>query len=87
MSSSLSHFIAYYLVVNAPELPSPLCVVEEGSEVEAVVVRAVALGVVGRRHRGHLVAIHRVHHEETLHLLRHLEEHHNTLLITATVDA
>lgn len=54
----LSETIHCYLVVDAPELPTPACVVEERSEVKAVVVRAVALGVVGRGHRGHLVAIH-----------------------------
>ena len=47
-----------YLVVDAPELPGPASVVEERSEVKAVVVGGVALGVVGRRHCGHLVAVH-----------------------------
>lgn len=47
-----------YLVVDAPELPGPACVIEERSEVEAVVVRTVALSVVGRCHCGHLVTIH-----------------------------
>lgn len=75
-SHILRCFFARYLVVDAPELPSPACVVEEGSEVVAVVVGAVALGVVGRRHRGHLVTIHRVHHKEALHLLRHLTQQH-----------
>lgn len=65
-----------HLVVDAPELPAPACVVEERPEVEAVVVRTVALGVVGRRDRGHLVAVHRVHPEEALDLLGHLKENH-----------
>lgn len=47
-----------YLVVDAPKLPGPTGVVEERSEVKAVVIRAVTLSMVGRRHCGHLVAVH-----------------------------
>lgn len=61
-----------HLVVDAPELPGPACIIEERSEVKAVVIRTVAVRVVGRRHCGHLVAVHRVHPEEVLHLLGHL---------------
>lgn len=69
------HLSVYlYLFVDAPELPGPACVVEERSEVKAVVVGAVALCMVGRRHCGHLVAVHRVHPEEVLHLLGHLKK-------------
>lgn len=47
-----------HLVVDGPELPGPFGVVEERSEVKAVVVRAVALSVVGRCHCGHLVPVY-----------------------------
>lgn len=61
-----------YLLVNGPELPGPTCVVEKRSEVKAVVLGAVALSVVRRRDRRHLVAVHCVHPEEVLHLLCYL---------------
>ena len=47
----------------------PADVVEEWPVVEAVVVGAVGLGVVRRRHDGHLVAVDGVEAEEQLHLL------------------
>lgn len=46
-----------YLAVDTSELPAPAGVVEEGSKVKAVVIRTVALGVVGRCQRGHLVTV------------------------------
>lgn len=66
--------IAAYLLIDGLELPPPASVVEERSQVEAVVIRTVALGVVGRRHCGHLVTVHRVHPEKTFDLLSHLKE-------------
>lgn len=63
-----------YLVINTLELPVPMCVVEERSKVKAVVIRTVALSMVGRSNCGHLVAVHRVHPEEVLHLLGHLHK-------------
>lgn len=59
-------------MVNAAELPGPAYVVEEGAEVKAVVIRAVALSVVRRSHCGHLVPVGRVHPEEMLHFCSHL---------------
>lgn len=44
-------------MVNAAELPRPARVVEKGTEVKPVVVRAVALSMVGRCHCGHLVPV------------------------------
>ena len=58
-------------LVDLGELQLPLGVVEELSQVEAVVVRAVGLGMVGGREHGHLVAVHRVEVEETLDFLGH----------------
>ena len=47
----------------------PADVVEEWPVVEAVVVGAVGLGVVGRRHHRHLVAVDSVEAEEELDLV------------------
>lgn len=47
-----------YLVVDASELPDPACVIEERPEVKAVIIRTVALSVVGWCHCGHFVAVH-----------------------------
>lgn len=38
--------VTWYLFVNGPELQGPACVVEERSEVKAVVIRTVALSMV-----------------------------------------
>ena len=43
--------------VNGGELPAPAGVVEEGSVVKSVIVRAVHLGVVARGQGGHLVPV------------------------------
>ena len=43
--------------VNSGELPAPAGVVEEGSVIKPVIVRAVHLGVVARGERGHLVSV------------------------------
>lgn len=56
-------------LINAAKLPGPFYVVEELAVVEAVVVRGVALRVVGRRQRRLLVPIQRVVEEELLDLL------------------
>ena len=53
-------------------LPRPVHVVQERAQVEAVVVGRVALRVVRRRERGHLVPVDGVVGEESLHLVRHL---------------
>lgn len=69
-----------YLVADTSELPDPACVIEERPEVKAVVIRAVALSVVGWCHRGHFVAVHWVHAEEVFHLLGHLNKNDNLFL-------
>lgn len=61
-----------YLVVDTSELPAPAGVIEERTKVKAVVVGTVALCMVGRCQRCHLVAVHRIHPEEVFHLLGHL---------------
>ena len=63
-----------YLIVYALELPGPASVIEERSKVKAVVIRTIALSVVGWRHCCHFVTVHRVHPEEALHLLGHLDK-------------
>lgn len=61
-----------HLLLDAAGLPGPATAVEEGAQVEAVVVGAVALGMVGGRKRGHLVPVGRVLAEEAHHFLGHL---------------
>lgn len=56
----------------APELPRPAGVVQEGPQVEPVVVGAVVLGVIRGGERGHLVSVRGILGEEPLHFVSHL---------------
>lgn len=60
------------LVINCPKLPSPLVVVKERPQVEAVIVWRVGLGVVRGRQHGHLVPVDGVATVKMLHLSCHL---------------
>ena len=61
-----------YLLVNLCKLPVPRCLVEERSEVKAVVVRAVALCVICWCQHCELVTIHGIAAKEVLHFLSNL---------------
>lgn len=61
-----------YLIFYAPELPRPAGVVQEGPQVEPVVVGAVVFGVIRRGERGHLVSVHGILGEKPLHFVSHL---------------
>ena len=76
-----------YLIVDDPELPRPLGVVQELAVVEAVVVRAVALGVVRRRQYCHLVAVYRIVTEEMLHFVRNLSVKESKISLTFTFQS
>lgn len=58
--------------INLFKLPGPGGVVQEGPQVEPVVVGAIRLCVVRWCQRGHLVTVDRVVKEEPLHLHRDL---------------
>lgn len=61
-----------HLVINVAELPGPSRVVQKGSQVKPVVIRTVAFSMICWREGCHLVPVHGVLREKTLHLLSHL---------------
>ena len=61
-----------HLLVNALKLPGPFDVVEELALVKAVVVRTVALCMIGGCQHCHLVTVDGVQLEEQLHFLCNL---------------
>ena len=65
-------FPPVHLVFDAAELPGPAGVVQKRPQVEPVVVRAVALGVVRGRQRGHFVSVQGILGEKPLHFVGHL---------------
>ena len=64
MSTLLNHHS-----INRIKLPSPLYIVQKGSEIVAIVVRRVGFSVVGRGERRHFVSIYGVEAKKPLHLL------------------
>mmetsp|Transcript_109783 Transcript_109783/g.224351 ORF Transcript_109783/g.224351 Transcript_109783/m.224351 type:complete len:780 (+) Transcript_109783:322-2661(+) len=65
-------FVFLHELVDGFELPRPSRVVQKGPEIESVVVGAVALRVVARCQRAHLVPVDRVIEKEALDLGGHL---------------
>ena len=59
-------------VVDGGELPLPLDVVKEWSEIKSVIVGRVRLGVVGGRHYRRFVTVDAVHSEKVLDFIRDL---------------
>lgn len=58
-----------YLLIDGGKLPAPGCIVQELSEVKPIVVRRVALGMIGGRQCRHLVPIDGIAAEEVFNLL------------------
>lgn len=61
-----------YLFIYTPELPGPRGVIEEGPQVESVVIGTVVFSVVGRSEGGHFMSVNGIRPEEMLNLGCHL---------------